>query len=65
MSEKPVHQHPRILASFLNLTGAEKSYSLINQSLNRYSMKPTSNNWREPSEVELISSKSTQNTEPS
>ena len=65
MSEKPVHQHPRILASFLNLTGAKKSYSLINQSLDRCSMKPTSNIWREPSEVELISSKSTQNTAPS
>ena len=29
MSEKPLHQHPRILASFLNLTGAKKSYSLV------------------------------------
>ncbi len=42
MSEKPVHPHPRRLADWLNLTEAEKNYSLINQYLSRYLMKPTS-----------------------
>jgi len=41
MSEKPVHLHPRRLADWHNPTEAKKDHSLINQSLSRYSMKPT------------------------
>ena len=42
MSEKPVHLHPRRLVDRINLMEAKKDHSLINQSLSRYSMKPTS-----------------------
>jgi hypothetical protein len=42
MSEKPVRLYPRRPVDWINPTEGKKDHSLINQSLSRYSMKPSS-----------------------